>query len=639
MPKQDTGFPYFNRKNLSPHLLAISVFIFVSMCSVYLSEKTKGKLLAKSAIELQIQGEQIRDQVQNSVDFATNSLRALTAFYDTNGTVAQESFNSFTQALIDASHNHIQALEWIPRIEHQQRHDFVAQQKKHSPEFNITERNSDGNLVNSSDKSRYYPVTYIMPFEKNRAAHGFDLNSNSARRAALEIARDSGQMISTAKIRLVQETQNSFGFLTFAPIYNRDFPLDKASQRAQALRGFVLGVFRIDSLMKSANERAQQDNLTLTLFDQHGGQRDRLYGEQAEFEGQALELTIQQRHWQLIVTPNKKLHAKINSPSLARATLIAGLFISVLLAILSFALLRISASAHYSKKLNRKIQLQNSQLEAIVAARTADLAKKNQTLEINLIELTANRNILISLIEDVKTEKDIAEQRSVELEKSNHDLDEFAFTASHDLKSPLRAIDHLSTWIKEDLEAGNLQEIPNHIGLMQQRIKRLETLLDDLLSYSRAGRIEEKISTIDCNILVRDAFLIISAPATFKFKIIGDLPVFTTLIAPFEQVMRNLIGNAVKHHDREDGEVQISHIELAEHYEFSIKDDGPGIDASHHEQIFNMFHALKSRDDVEGSGMGLALVKKVTEHYGGDVSLESSPGKGSTFYITWPKNI
>ncbi len=641
-----------NSKTLNAALITILVFIIGTLCSYKLSDNTKNELRKRSILAQEIKGEQIRSQIQDSVDFAINSLRAMQAFYDTNPTVTLEMFNRFSQPLVNASRGHVQALEWIPLITHAARQDFVRRMQRDYPSFNITARNKDGKLVVSQEKNAYHPVTFVIPYEKNRAAHGFDLSSSATRRASLELARDSGLMTSTAKIRLVQETKESFGFLTFAPVYHKGFSLDDAGEREQALKGFVLGVFRIDSLMQSAEAQAENDNLRIRLYDLIGEVRDPIYNNDSHQKpdseplpafdnsnSHTFDIQVQQRHWQLVVIPGPVRQSSTESLPIASGLLYIGLFVSFLLAVSTFSLLRITSIARYAKNLNIKISLQNTQLEATVKERTDELETKNKALEWNVHKLTANKKILTSLMEDLQNEKKLVEKHALELTKSNQDLDDFAYVASHDLKAPLRAIDHLSAWIREDLESGNLEEIPANLDTMQQRTRRLETLLDDLLTYSRAGRQEEKISEVNCNTLMQDIFQFTSSSKSFTLKITENLPTFLTMSAPFEQIIRNFISNAIKHHDKDDGLIQIGCQEEGDYYKFSIQDNGPGIEQKHHEQIFKMFQSLQPRDQVEGSGMGLALIKKIVEHYGGKVSLESALDDGATFYFTWPKSM
>ena len=108
---------------------------------------------------------------------------------------------------------------------------------------------------------------------------------------------------------------------------------------------------------------------------------------------------------------------------------------------------------------------------------------------------------------------------------------------------------------------------------------------------------------------------------------------------PMQQILMNLVGNAIKHHDQRQGLIEVSVEESGDFHEFSVKDDGPGIAEQFHDQIFKMFQTLRPRDQVEGSGMGLALVRKHVELHGGRLWVESAPGEGSTFRFTWPKQI
>lgn len=239
----------------------------------------------------------------------------------------------------------------------------------------------------------------------------------------------------------------------------------------------------------------------------------------------------------------------------------------------------------------------------------------------------------------VKASEKLAEHRD-ELERSNKELATFAYVASHDLKSPLRGIFQISHWIEEDLNNGNTQAITDHMNLLRGRLRRMENLLDDLLAYSRAGRLEGSVSLIELGKLAQNIFEMQAPPEGFTLETAEDLPTFTTLATPLEQVLRNLFTNAIKHHDRPEGRINLSWSPSSKnYYEFSVTDDGPGISPEYQERVFVMFQTLRPRDEVEGSGMGLALVKKIVETYGGKTSIVSDGVRGTSVNFTWPMNV
>ena len=243
---------------------------------------------------------------------------------------------------------------------------------------------------------------------------------------------------------------------------------------------------------------------------------------------------------------------------------------------------------------------------------------------------------------------DISERRKVELEleakqaelvRSNKDLEQFAYVASHDLKAPLRAIDLLVQWITEGLAGYDTNNVQENLALLTKRTQRLNRLLDDLLSYSRAGRKVGAHRMADTHAMVLDVAQMLNPPPTISISIDGQLPKFKTHPAPLEQVFRNLIGNAVKHHPGPQGRIVVSCKEQGEHYVFAVEDDGEGIPAEYAERVFEMFQTLKPRDQVEGSGMGLAIVNRIVQWQGGRVWFEpAAGGRGTVFRFQWKKH-
>jgi signal transduction histidine kinase len=225
------------------------------------------------------------------------------------------------------------------------------------------------------------------------------------------------------------------------------------------------------------------------------------------------------------------------------------------------------------------------------------------------------------------------------LERSNQELDAFAYAASHDLKAPLRVIQNASKWLEEDLEPHLTTETREHMSLLRSRVRRMEKLLDDLLEYSRIGRETSApiVEKIDAAVLVDNILAMLVPPEGFSVSVDPSLVGIKVARMPLQEILINLISNAIKHHDRKTGRIEIFVEDVGKQYRFSVRDDGPGIPVEFHDRIFKMFQTLKPRDKVEGSGMGLALARKHVEISGGEMSLESAPGQGSTFSFTWPK--
>jgi PAS domain S-box-containing protein len=223
-----------------------------------------------------------------------------------------------------------------------------------------------------------------------------------------------------------------------------------------------------------------------------------------------------------------------------------------------------------------------------------------------------------------------------QLKRSNRDLEDFAYIASHDLKTPLDGIKSAALWLEEDLHDLS-DESRKLLGLMRSRINRMEKLLDDLLTYSRVGRTDTAASESKLTDIFASIIEVLNPPSHIQVRFEGDLPMTVTASAQLEQVLRNLINNAIKHHDKQNGEVVLSGKRAGDFVEFAVRDDGPGILPQFHDKIFQLFQTLRRRDEVEGSGMGLALVKKLVEQQNSCITVHSlGNGTGSEFRFQWP---
>ncbi len=263
-----------------------------------------------------------------------------------------------------------------------------------------------------------------------------------------------------------------------------------------------------------------------------------------------------------------------------------------------------------------------------------------------LSELTITRSdvdgtpIFTGVLRDITARKQAEAEREQlikALARSNQELDQFAYVASHDLKAPLRGIANLSQWIEEDLGETLGGENRSQMEMMRGRVHRMEALIDGILQYSRAGRAKAKPEEIDTGMLVREVLDLIAPPALTTIRIPDTMPVLRSEKIPLQQVFMNLLGNAIKHAGEENPLIEITCSDAGEFFEFMVRDNGRGIAPQYHERIFGIFQTLEARDKVEGTGIGLSVVQKIVEARGGRVWVESDVGEGARFKFLWPK--
>jgi PAS domain S-box-containing protein len=245
-----------------------------------------------------------------------------------------------------------------------------------------------------------------------------------------------------------------------------------------------------------------------------------------------------------------------------------------------------------------------------------------------------------------KIMRDITERKRVgdelrrineDLEEKNTELDEFVYTASHDLRSPLNGVNTLVQWILDD-DGTLAPETRARLMLIRGRIERMKRLLTDIRDYARAGEFAEPSGTsLTASELVADIAATAYVPAGFSIRRDASLEAELVCRVPLQQVLHNLIGNAIKHHHRETGFVMISVQSRGPRLRFFVADDGPGIPAAFRESIFDMFKTLKPRDEVEGSGMGLAIVRKIVARMGGNCGIDEAHHGGAIFWFDWPR--
>lgn len=245
-------------------------------------------------------------------------------------------------------------------------------------------------------------------------------------------------------------------------------------------------------------------------------------------------------------------------------------------------------------------------------------------------ENASGKPFILGVARDVTAQETLIAQ----LEKSNRDLDQFAYVASHDLKSPLNAIQKIATWLEDDCEDILPESSKEHLSLLKSRSQRMSRLLTDLLTYSRVGRYAYKDERVNLKNITADVFELLDAPEAFICE--GQDVELAFPRIPLEIILRNLVSNAIKHHDKPGGRIRVTYELTPTSHMIEVWDDGPGIPPELHKKATDMFQTLKSRDQVEGSGMGLAMVKKIIEHYDGRLDINSDGARETAMNIHWP---
>jgi len=251
-----------------------------------------------------------------------------------------------------------------------------------------------------------------------------------------------------------------------------------------------------------------------------------------------------------------------------------------------------------------------------------------------------NEDHIIAVARDI-TERKRAEERQAQLlqevKSVNKELKDFAYIVSHDLKAPLRGIKTLTDWLATDYADKLDENGKEQLNLLLNRVQRMHNLIDGVLKYSRVGRVKEEKVKVDLNGLVSEVIDMVAPPENIEITVENKLPVVECEQIRIMQVFQNLLSNAVKYMDKPKGQVRIGCVEEDSFWNFSISDNGPGIEEKYFEKIFQMFQTLTPRDEFESTGIGLTVVKKIIEMYGGRILVESEVGNGTTFFFTLPK--
>ena len=270
------------------------------------------------------------------------------------------------------------------------------------------------------------------------------------------------------------------------------------------------------------------------------------------------------------------------------------------------------------------------QLEIRVGERTAELTAANE----QLVQEIADRQKAEHALES--SNKDL-ESTVQDLSRSNKELKDFAHIIAHDLKAPLRAVGTLADWISTDYADRFDEQGRGQMKLLKGRVMRMNELIDSVLRYAEIGRVTHDRKEVNLNTLITEVVDQIGPPENIEIIIENELPTVVCEKIRLVQIFQNLLGNAVKYMGKPQGRIRIGCVEEDDLWKFSVSDNGPGIAEEYFEKIFKILQTLSPRDELESTGIGLSVVKKIVETYGGRIWVESKVGEGTTFFFTLPK--
>jgi len=525
---------------------------------------------------------QVIELVKERMQLYEHALWGAVAHVDASEeSITDTQWRNYSNSLrIDETYPGINGLGLIYNIKPEQLNLFTQQHK-------ITRANFK--LHPTHEANEYWPITFIEPLLPNQQAVGLDMAFEANRYSGVKKARDTGLAQLTGPITLIQDSKKTPGFLFFAPFYQKNSPHDTIKTRRQSIEGVAYAPFIMHKLI-SGTLAFDKRHVTLSISDNG----NTLYNDVETIDVNQIDpnplftedknVNFYGREWNFTISSN--LAFRTTSASNQPYIILGG---GLLINFLLFALF-------------------------IVLSR-------------------ANKQA-IKYADDITRELKINTQRLV---KSNQDLEQFAYVASHDLKSPLNAIQKLVNWITEDCEEILPDSSKEHLALLKSRSGRMNKLLDDLLDYARIGRNEYKPQAFDLAVTAQAIFSLLDHPEGFSLSV--EKQILLLPKTPLEIVLRNLISNAIKHHDKAIGHISITYKKIENMHKIYVQDDGPGIPNELFEKALEMFQTLRPRDKVEGSGMGLSLSKKTIEHYGGNLMIESDGVSGTTIIIMWPISL
>ena len=564
------------------HVLVVALSVVLTFSAWHFSKKQ-----AESRIEQRFDASRdhivglLRDRMLKYEDALWAGVAAMESH---DGDMSRAQWQSFaTHLRIDEKYPGINGIGVIRFLSERTLNDYLDQRRSERPNFSI---------FPPHDHPTYMPITFIEPEEINAAAVGLDVAHELNRRTAALASRDTGTAQITGPIVLVQDAGATPGFLFYAPFYKGDVP-SEVEDRQTLIDGVVYAPFVVRKLLGGLLAKdLRHTSISIsdagqTIYDEHSSAEE-LHDPSPMF-AENVQLDFYGRSWTLDIRSNLAFREN-NSYVQPTVILVGGIIIEALI----LSLLIMMARANHN------------------AVTYAD-----------------------KVTEDLRVEQQ-------KLVRSNEELERYAYAASHDLKTPIRGIGGLTEMLKEDLDVylsspDANPEIAMSLDLILDRVQRMHDLTNGIIEFSRIGPQTEACDPLNLSELIT------SLQSDFglsphQIEIMSSVEQIKVDPVGLRRVFENLVGNAVKYHHAVDTlKISITCKETSDALAFSLTDNGPGIDPKYQQRIFEMFQTLRTGDAPESTGIGLAVVKKIVEVHGGQVTLISKTGEGAMFSFEWPR--
>ena len=534
------------------------------------------------------------ERVQSSFEGYIDAMYALEGMLSAPGSETQEQFDSATKRWL-ALYPGVYDFSWIPKVRDAERNKFEREARRdRDPNFRITEFTAEGKIIKAARREIYYPPRLASPFRKNETMLGIDQSTSPERWAAMERSRDTATPIAAGPIALAQHIPDRFAVMIYTPIYSGTH--QTLAQRRRNLKGFVKLTVRIRDVIDASVRGTLAHDFRVEVHDADGNGKN------------MAPLFTQLGSENATAQTNAKKHKRFSE-------------ITLELANRRFLMKVFSTNAYWEgqRDIGRWIVLGSGLI-------------MSGLLVAFLLAITGHSFAI---------EHELAERNRVseQLARSNADLEQFAYVASHDLQEPLRMISSYLSLLEKRFSGTLDTDTKEFMFFAVDGAMRLRALINDLLEYSRIGRTGAKHERVETDKVLSQVLqnLEVGISETKAEIKLGPLPRLNIVRMEVVQLFQNLIGNAIKYRNTEKPLlIEISTREEHGQAIFSVRDNGIGIEKEFAERIFLVFQRLHGKNQYPGTGIGLAICKKIVERYGGKIWVESNLGEGSHFQFTLP---